>query len=250
MREQRELEGAVASLAMVVDWPRTPPLDASVTSRLLADRVAGVRPPLPVRATWTPRRRLVVIALAVAGLLALAASARYVIGAEEIRVQPGVTPTAPPLRPANPLGEPVSLAEAASTVGFRIELPPGPPPDAIYAYEGAYAGHGVLLAWDAGDRYPPLPGTPWGLVLMETTSEPEIVIKSVNSLEDLHRVPFEGSHAYWIDAPHELAVSTVSGDETFSVRGNVLVWARDLVTYRLESSLSLHGTLAIAHTIG
>jgi len=249
MPEPREPDGAVASLATVVDWPRTPPLEASVTSRLLADRAAGVRPPLPARATWTPRRRLVVIALAIAGLLALAAGARFVIGAEEIRVQPGVTPTGPPLRPTDPLGEPVSLAEAGSTVGFRVELPPGPPPDAVYAYEAAYAGHGVLLAWDASDRYPALPGTPWGLVLMETTAEPEIVIKSVNTLEDLHRIPFEGSHAYWIDAPHELSVSTVSGAETFSVRGNVLVWARDLVTYRIESSLSLHDTLALARTI-
>ena len=84
---------------------------------------------------------------------------------------------------------------------------------------------------------------------METTAEPEVVIKSVNSLDVLHRVPFEGSHAYWIDAPHELSVSTVSGAETFSVRGNVLVWARDLVTYRMESSLSLHDTLALARAI-
>jgi hypothetical protein len=245
-----DLERELSALAKSVAWPATPSLAPTVTSRLLAECAAGARPPLPRRATWTARRRIVVAIAAAVALLALAAGARFVVGSEEIVVRPGVTPSGPPLSPAAALGEPVSLHDAEASAGFDVALPLGRPPDAVYRFHGNLDGRGILLAWNADDRAPALPGTPWGLVLMETTTERDVVVKSVNDFSDIRRLRFEGGPAFWIDSPHELLVSTASGTQTFDVTGNVLVWARDGVTYRLESALSLPRALALARTIG
>src|SRR5829696_6088015 len=89
-----DVERALATLAPDVDAPSASLLADRVASRLLADRVAAVSPPLPRRALWTPRTRLVLASLALLALLALAATARLVIGAVEVRVVP--TPSSSP----------------------------------------------------------------------------------------------------------------------------------------------------------
>jgi hypothetical protein len=192
----------------------------------------------------------VIATLLVLAILAIAAGARFVIGAVEIRVVPtatpttSATPTAPPFDPAE-LGAPVPLAALDERAGFDVEIPVGRAPDAAYV---SSAGDGaVVLAWTPDDRSPALPGTPWGLVLVEIP-EPsdELLVKSVSGFEDTDEITLDGERAYWIHAPHELLVVTQDGDERFHVEGNVLVWERDGVTYRLETPLGLEDARAIA----
>jgi hypothetical protein len=243
-----ELEMALRALGPELEVPPTPSLAPAVASRLLADRAAGGRSAFPRRALWTRRTKLVVAVVATLALLAVAAGARFVIGAAEVRVQPGVSSSGPPLAPPE-LGDQVALDELSMAVGFAIELPAGRAPDAAYAVD---AGTGAaLLAWKADDRSPRLPGTPWGLVLMEIAgTEQEILVKTVNAFEDTDEVRLDGAPAYWIHAPHELEVITDSGEERFHIEGNVLIWERGGITYRLETPLDLAATKEIAGSIG
>jgi uncharacterized protein (AIM24 family) len=87
-------------------------------------------------------------------------------------------------------------------------------------------------------------------VLLQLVGDDEIVTKTVDRFEDLHDVRVNGRRAFWIDAPHELLVATESGDESFTIQGNVLIWAEGLVTFRMETSLRLRAAIALAETIG
>ena len=58
-----------------------------------------------------------------------------------------------------------------------------------------------------------------------------------------------GGRAAWIPVPHVLTVETEDGTETFSVRGNVLIWEVDGITYRLETSLDRASALEVARSI-
>jgi hypothetical protein len=196
---------------------------------------------------WSRRRLLAVVAVGIIGLLALAFAARLVIGAAEIRVQPGVTPSGPPLGPGA-LGDPVTVERAERAVRFVLGVPAGPPPDEAYVFVAA-GGNGALLAWEASDRYPSLPGTPWGLVLIELRTDEGILVKDVGGSDDIQQVRVDGRTAFWIEAPHQLHVITDEGSETFGVDGNVLIWTAGAITYRLETSLELPEAIALAESV-
>ena len=244
-----ELDEGLRALAAELAIPSTPTLGPAVSSRLLADRAAGVRRPLARRALWTPRRALVLATIGILALLALAAGARFVLGAAEIRVQPGVSPSGPPIGPGA-LGEPTSVEAVSTAVAFDVQVPLGSPPDAAYLVISDAGADGVLLAWDAGARFPPLPGTPWGLIVMQLEGPSEFLVKNVNAFEDTEEVRFEGGRAYWIHAPHELVVLTNTGDERYRVEGNVLIWEEAGVTFRLETALGRTQALALARSFG
>lgn len=244
-----ELADTLRALARDLEIPRTPSLSPAVASRLLAERAARVRRPLARRALWTPRRTLLLATIGLLGLLALAAGARFVLGAAEIRVQPGTSPSGPPIGPGA-LGEPATLDAVSAAVGFRVRLPLGAAPDAAFVY-ASEAGHdGALLAWDAGARFPALPGTPWGLIVMEMEGQDEFVVKNVNAFEDTDEIRLDGRRAFWIHAPHELVVVTDAGDERFAVEGNVLIWEESGITFRMETALGRPDALALARTMG
>jgi hypothetical protein len=229
-------------------YPPTPPISHVVIARLEAEREQRTRPRLRGVALWSRRRVFVLVAVGILGLLlAVAFAARLVIGAAEIRLQPGVTPSGPPLGPGA-LGDPLSIEGVEREVGFPLRVPAGPPPDEAYVFVSA-GGDGALLAWQAGDRYPPLPGTPWGMILVELRTDEGTLVKDVGGFEDIRHVRVESRAAFWLEAPHELHVITDEGSETFRVDGHVLIWTRGAVTYRLETSLELPDAVALAGSL-
>jgi len=228
-------------------YPPTPPISQGVVARLEAEREGRIRPRFPAVSLWSRRRVLAFVAVGLIGLLALAFAARLVIGAAEIRVQPGVTPSGPPLGPGA-LGDPVPVDRVEQQVGFTLRVPAGPPPDEAYVFVSA-GGDGALLAWEASDRYPSLPGTPWGLILVELRTDQGTLVKDVGGFEDVQEVGVGGRAAFWLEARHELHVITDEGSETFRVDGNVLIWTQGAVTYRLETSLDLPEAVALAESL-
>lgn len=228
-------------------YPPTPPVSQGVVARLEAERERHTRPRFPAVTLWSRRRLLAVVAVGIIGLLALAFAARLVIGAAEIRVQPGVAPSGPPLGPGA-LGDPVPLERVERAVRFTLSVPAGPLPDEAYVFVAA-GGDGALLAWEASDRYPSLAGTPWGMVLIELRTDEGVLVKDVAGFEDTQQVRVDGRAAFWIEAPHQLHVITDNGSETFRVDGNVLIWTRGDVTYRLETSLWLPEAIALAESV-
>lgn len=241
------LAAALRHAGRELAYPPTPPISQGVVARLEAERERRTRPRFPSVALWSRRRVLVLVAVGVIGLLALAFTARLVIGAAEIRVQPGVTPSGPPLGP-DALGDPVPIERVEREVGFAVRVPAGPLPDEAHVFVAA-GGDGALLAWEASDRYPSLPGTPWGLVLVELRTDEGTLVKDVGGFEDTREVRVGGRSAFWIEAPHQLHVLTDDGSETFRVGGNVLIWTRGDVTYRLETSLALPEAIALAESV-
>ena len=250
MAERRISDEALARALERLEpaYPPTPAIGPAVAARLETDRAAGARPPFPGVATWSRRRLLVVAAIGLLALLGLAFGARLVLGAAEVRVVPGLTPSGPPVRPSE-LGTPLAMDELAPRVGFPLALPSGPGPDASYVVRTA-DGHAALLVWRASERLGTLPGTPWGLALLEMPSDAEIVLKDVNRFEDVQDVRVGGRPGYWIDVPHQLTVDTAEGSRSFTVRANVLIWAEGDVTFRLETALPRAEALALAASIG
>jgi hypothetical protein len=241
----RALRAAGRELA----YPPTPELAGAVAWRLEAGGAARRRPPFPRMALWSRRRLLVVAAIGLLAALALAFGVRFVLGAAEVRVHPGVSPSGPPLGPGR-LGEPIPVEEVSEAVGFEVALPTGPAPDEAYVVTTDGLDDAALLAWAPGPDYPAIGGAPWGLVLLELTEDDVVVVKDLQEFGDFREVRVGGRRAFWIDAPHELTVITADGPETFSVRGNVLIWTKDDVTFRLETSLPLREARALAETIG
>jgi hypothetical protein len=238
----------VRTVGRELDYPATPSFVPGVLERIEAE-LAAARRPRTRFATWDRRRVVVAVALGVLAALALAFGARLVLGAAEIRVQPGVSPTGPPLRPGG-LGEAGSTAEVAAAVGFEMALPAGPPPDEAYSVRTGDGRSAALLAWRSGPDRPPLPGTPWGLILLETRVDAETLTKTVGTFDDVREVTVRGEPAFWLDVPHELLVRTDDGYESFSVGGNVLIWTEGEITYRLETALGLRRALAMAESVG
>jgi hypothetical protein len=239
---------ALSAVARDLAFPPAPPIAPAVIARLRADREARTRPPFPSMALWSRRRVLVLVAVGIAAALGVAFATRLVLGAAEIRVRPGVTPSGPALGPAS-LGSPVPVAEIDGVVRFDVRLPAGPAPDESYVFRSGPQDGAVLFAWRAGDDGPALPDTPWRQMLIETRGDEQTLVKDVGALDDATEVRVEGRRAFWIDAPHELIVLTSEGAETFLIRANVLIWEEDGVTHRLETTLGQAAAIDLAETV-
>ena len=142
----------------------------------------------------------------------------------------------------------IGLLAALALAGFEPSLPPGPVPDEVYVVDSPFGDPGLVLAWRPSATYPALPGTDWGLVLLAFQGDDETIIKSVQAFEDVHTARVGGAPAAWIPVPHVLELETERGFKTFSVRGNVLIWEVDDVTYRLETSLDRAHARALAES--
>ena len=218
---------ALSAMSEDVAFPRTPPIAPAVVTRLREEREANIRPPFPSLALWNRRRALVLVIVGIAAVLALAFAAR-------------------PLGPAG-LGSPVPQIDDA--VRFDVGVPAGPLPDEAYVFRTSSGRPAALLAWRAGDDQTALPGTQWRMMLIQVRGDERTLVKDVEAPEDSLMAGVDGRDAFWIDSPHELIVLTAEGTETFVIRANVLIWAEDGVTYRLETTLGLTEAIALAETV-
>lgn len=85
------------------------------------------------------------------------------------------------------------------------------------------------------------------------TLDEALLTKRVAQESDIRGVTVRGRFGIWIeDGPHVVTYLDSDGlerAETTRLAGNVLMWEEDGVTHRIESSLSLEDTLAIAETL-
>lgn len=214
-----DLELALRQLGRQLDWPETPNLVPAVTARL------------------GPRRRLRPLALAFAAAMAAFAVALAVPPARSAILDffgiGGVTvervetlPDLPAARAAP--GRPVTLEEAIEGVSFEVVVPPDF--DAVYL-----------------DRVPDIVTFVWPDRLLSEFLGDELILKKVIASEtDLEFLSVHGADGLWIEgAPHGLFLP--GGQERLA--GNVLIWVREGVTFRLEGDFSLNRALQIAGTL-
>lgn len=158
------------------------------------------------------------------------------------------------------LGEPVSLEEARSRVGFAAAVPDVTGlglPDEVYLRERPGADQVAFL-------YRPRPGLPAvadtgiGLLLVQFEADDDALwgVKTMGNASEIRAVRLRGREALWLGGAHRLLIAPDPGDAgdrtpapgaaDDRLTGNVLLWAEAGVTYRLESALSLAESLGIA----
>ena len=223
---------------------------SAVTARLENERAAGARPAFPGRALWSRRRVLVLATVGLLAALALAAAARFAIGAIEIRVQPGVTPSAslPPVEP-DALGDPVPAQEAVALAGFEPFLPSGPAPDEAYVVDSPFGDPGLVSRGGRARPIRPCRGRSGGSCCIAFQGDDETWSRACRrsrtcTLPRWAAPPRRGSPSATCSRSRPSAAS-----QTFSVRGNVLIWEVDGMTYRLETSLDRASALEVAGSI-
>jgi hypothetical protein len=237
-----DLERELRSLAHAIDWPAVD-VASSTAAELRAGRTTG-RPP-PRLSLW-PRRR--VIALVVGALLLVAGTAvaaRLALGSITIHVVPKLPSPASPAPPSSILGRAASADEAASLVSVPVDTALGAP-DGVFLARSP-AGRTASVTWNASVGTPHLDGTGWTAVLIAFRGTDTVTAtKQVLPRTTLVPVHVLGSPGYWIEGPHQLVLQ----EGTLRLGGGVLIWTRNGVTYRLESTLSKADALAVGRTIG
>lgn len=223
-----------------------------------------------------PMRRSLV--LAIAALLILAAVAGAVgLGLPGLRIifgegpspQPtsagspvpslpassGPTPSATlaPLGGSLALGDAVSFADAKRLAGFEVLLPTDPdlgPPDATYLN-----GQRVGLIWASRPGLPETESPGVGLVISEFrgTVDEGFFEKILGPDTTVTRVTVGGSPGYWISgAPHFFFYIDPQGhavNDDHPTVGDVLLWTKGDVTYRLETSLGMAAAIRLAESL-
>ena len=238
------LEQQLLDLRASVAWPDTPEIADGIVARL-------VEPPP------TPRRRLriAVVALAVAlavatAVLAVSPGARSALrdlfrigGVEITRVD-----RLPDLDAYGDLflGEPLPLEEAQERVAFTIQQPEtkqGGPVERVFVDESVLGGL-VTIVWPPEPRVILQQFEGWALPYVYKIAGPGTVIENVE---------IRGAPGVWIEgAPHYVIFATQDSEtherET-RLGGNVLIWERNGITYRLEGDVTKQQALAIANGV-
>ena len=260
-----ELGQALADLGARVAYPPTPQLAQAVRARLVAA-------PRPRRSLWpvlvpSPRALaagLLALVLLGGAVLALSPAARTTVaewlGLRGISIEyvpAAPTPAAAPAGIRSFLGERVTLDEARRRVPFRVRTPSLPElgaPDEVYVGEPPPGGQVSFI-------YLPRPGLPAaketgvGMLLTQFRGsvEPGFAKKLAGPDTDVRPVSVDGAPGYWIEgAPHVFIYRDANGnirEETLRLAGNVLLWERDGITYRLESALDHDQAVRIAASL-
>jgi hypothetical protein len=229
-----DLELALRQLGNELGWPAEPSLAPAVAARLREPRRRRLGRPLALaflpqkvlRTSWGPLLALLVTALAVALAVPPARSAIldfFGIGGVEIRRVETLPPL--PAERAAP-GVRVTLEEARNQVDFDLVVPEG--------YERVYWSPGIVtFVWR--DR-----------LLMELAGD-ELILKKV--VDQDTKLDFTDVHGYpgvWLEgAPHGLFIP--GGEKRLA--GNVLIWVREGVTFRLEGDFTRERALELAGTL-
>ncbi len=288
------LESALADLASVLDIPATPDIANAVRMRLSAGGALARRSRLSV--LWPSlrlRSALTFVLLALAALLVVTGVAAAIgFGLPGLQIifsgatpAPATAPATPPLTtspnalpsaatptstaPASQvpldLGTPTTLAQARTSVTFRVFVPHTAPlvgNEPVVTLDARVIGGEVVLTYPAGHSLPAPPsgpigptGQPIGLLVTESGGSVDqgLLGKVLGPGTTIEPVQVNGQTGYWISGrPHSLVILDTSGqpvEVTLRDVGDVLVWVQDGTLLRIESPLGLAGTLRIAQSM-
>jgi hypothetical protein len=245
-RDLLEVETLLRQAASDLVYPPTPDIASQVRVRI--NEAESAR-------TWRPEgRRYRLPALALSGLLAgiviafgalVAVPASRTALADFFRLDrisfledSGSSPTPPVLSPAS-FARPSTVDEVRGIVDFTVSLPADAEPDAVYIQGEQYDLPYAIFAFEDYDLY--------------ETRDANIQ-KLINGSAPVREAPFDGVEAYWVEAGgHVVQSLDAEGRLLIETRRTVdratLVWQEDGVTYRIESSLPLDETIAVAQSL-
>jgi len=247
----RPVEQALAELAVHIDWPEPSDQAPDLRTRLESSPVSrtGHR--------WIPVTALILIL--VASLLLFSPTAREAVAdllgvaGIEVRFEPD---PADVVGAELDLGQAVTLEEAAEAVAFELSVPGNlGPPDGVFLSDRPSSGR-VTMVWESDDALPAAGDTGIGVVYsqfaLELAEEADFV-KSVMPDTSVRAVEVGSVIGLWIEgAPHLISYEDAAGnrvEEETRLAGNVLMWESDGVTNRLETTVGLSPTLALAGSL-
>ena len=211
-----DLELELRELSADLDVPPTPPLVGAVLTRV-------------TRRRRRQRQGAVAVACAAAALavaLSVPSSRASILRFFHLRgATVALVDRLPPLTSRRSLGQPITLDQA----GFRLLLPDGGRPEAVFAGDGGY--------WL---RYP-------GLLLFEFENGggDEIIKKATLGTAKVAYVQVDGEPGVWIGGRHALYLP---GGPPVAA-GHALIWQHGPVTLRLEAAVGRDQALAIARSV-
>ena len=261
---ERELfEKQLTSIAIGLEYPRTPDIAEAVMTRLHSSTRPRV---LSRRLAWSLTLILILLSSLMLIPPARAAILEFIqIGIVRIfRAEPTPLPapneefpvtmspvTATPQPTSQPLipilesiaGE-MTLSEAQQKVNFPILLPIYPSdlgnPDRVFVQDAD--GNMVILVWlDPGQpdgikmSLHFIPGGSWAIHKVEPVIIQETTVN--------------GQRAIWAVGPYPLRLSDGSIEFTRLIEGHVLIWTDGDVTYRLETDFDLEEAIKIAESL-
>ncbi len=247
------LEGALTSLGERLELPMHPDIAPRVIVHLNEH-------PVPERERWVVRWRPVLsaatgVAVVAVMMMMFSPATRDAvadwIGLDSVRITYGPPPEEP-LAEDLFLGEAVGLEQASERVGFPV-LVPGAlgSPDEIYVDRAEIA----WLVYSPGDDLPRTDETGIGALIgqFEATIDDAILAKQAFGGVQVEAVKVAGVDGFWLsEGPHQLYYLDENGrprQDLTRLAGNTLLWERDGIVYRVESSLNLARALEIADSM-
>jgi hypothetical protein len=218
-------------------FPPTPPIAEAALARLPATPDAAARRRV--------RRRTLAIALAALLLTGAAIAASSLDLVPGIRIQrveqlPEIPYTEPPA-----YGAPVTLEDARRVVPFVLTLPEGlGDPDGLLL-DRDRSGSGIVTAVYGRDDDA-------RLVLTQFDGGPVLFDKLLTYDTSAQFVDVDGAPGIWIeDDEHAVFYGGLGNEDRVGgyLSGNVLVWQRGRVTYRIEAGVSRDEALELARSL-
>jgi hypothetical protein len=240
-----ELVAALADLGGRIAYPHAADLSGAVVSRLHAEE------PRPRHG----RARALAIAVAVIVVVVLALPApRHAVadwlGFSSVHIV-RVDSLPPGLGTTLRLGREVSAEEARGQMPFTVMAPTGLGPPAK-AYVGEPIADAVTLVWPPSPQTPEVAGSGVGLLLTEYPGSVDrfLLEKRLDPTTSVDVVNVGEVAGYWISGGrHELFYVGPDGQgrpDTTRLAGNTLIWSKDGVVFRMESSLDPAAAVHIA----
>jgi hypothetical protein len=265
MRED-DLERALRDLRANLAFPPTPDLAGTVSRRIAEQPRGGWRSVRAVLWRPVPIRRSLVLAIA-ALLLLVGAAIGLGLGLSGLRLVPvsSLPPTVPTMSPPSGppgsglgLGEQTTLEAARSAVQFTVRVPTAAglsTPDTVYLGYPPRGGR-VELVYAVRPGLPAAGPAPVGLLItqFQGSTDDGLVKKMFGGSTQIEFLTVEGARGYWITGqPHVLlyqepGTGTVR-EEPGRLVGNVLIWERGGVIYRIESALARDDVIRIAESM-
>lgn len=246
----------LAESAERIDFPPTPDLVPAVI-----DRLERERRPRPGLRRWRTAYGFAAVVVVILTFVSLFPDARRAVanwlgvGGVRIDVVPEGDGSSPPGR--LDLGEEVTIDVARQTVPFSLTLPSSGPferPDLIFLDEDSGTPR-VSFVYAPRPGIPPseVTGTGAILTLMQGDVPIAAVKKVVGPDTRVRATEIDGRPAYWVaGAPHEVQYLDEEGDPlrlSSRLAGNVLLWDRGNITYRLEARFTFKEAIEVARSI-
>jgi hypothetical protein len=253
-----------------IAFPDTPALAPAVLAGIARARSE----PAPIRRSPATSRWLLAAALALIAIGAalgfsrdLRSAVADLFGVPGIRIEierdtptPAATvePATPPAGSMLLLGERVDLGRARRLAPFELGVPDSASlgqPDEVYVRTLPDGNVMISLAYLPDGNLEETEDTGIAVLLMqfEQRSDIDYLVKLVSEGSGAISTSVGNDRAFWIIGSHQLILlsdpSRGCCEGTSRVAGNVLLWERNGVTYRLESTLGLAEAKAIAGSI-